>query len=93
MYKNQSKKPFYISRCHSAVQKPSNNTTKSYPFRYRSTVTRKHSLERQEPRKKPREEPGSEGWTVLWLCQVEIIRVHGHLGQTVLQDVQMFIEN
>ena len=74
MYINQSNvfiKPFYISRCHSAVQKPSKK--KSNPFRYRSTVTRINSLERQEPRKKPREEPGSEGWTVLWLCQVEML--------------------
>ena len=45
----------------------------------RSTVARKNSLERQEPRKKPREEPGSEEWPILfWLCRVEIIRVHGH---------------
>jgi hypothetical protein len=42
-------------------------------------VARKNSLERLEPRKKPREEPGSEGWPVLfWLCPVEIIRVQGH---------------
>ena len=45
----------------------------------RSTVARNNSVERQEPRKKPREEPGSEGWSVLfWFCQVEVIRVHGH---------------
>uniref|UniRef100_A0A674E5N1 Chloride voltage-gated channel 2 n=1 Tax=Salmo trutta TaxID=8032 RepID=A0A674E5N1_SALTR len=38
----------------------------------------KNSLERPEPRKE--EEPGSEGWPVLfWLCRVEFIRVHGHL--------------
>jgi hypothetical protein len=36
---------------------------------------------------KPREEPGSEGWPVLfWLCQVEIITEHG-------QDVQTFIDD
>ena len=51
----------------------------------RSKVARKNSLEMQEPRKKPREEPGYEGWPVLfWLCRVEIITEHG-------QDVQMFI--
>jgi hypothetical protein len=50
-------------------------------------VARKNSLERQEPRKKPRGEPDSEGWPVLfWLCWVEIITVHG-------QDVQMFIDD
>jgi hypothetical protein len=39
----------------------------------------------REPRKKPREEPGSEGSPVLfWLCQVEIIWVHGCWGQIVL---------
>jgi hypothetical protein len=48
-------------------------------------VARKNSLERPEPRIKPREEPGYEGWQVLfWLCQGEIITEHG-------QDVQMFI--
>jgi hypothetical protein len=52
--------------------------------RCRSTVARKNSLESQELRK-PREEPGSEGWPVLfWLCQVEIITEYG-------QDVQTFI--
>ena len=50
-------------------------------------MARKTSLERQEPRKKPREEPGYEGWPVLfWLCLVEIITEHG-------QDVQMFIDD
>ena len=49
-------------------------------------MARKNSLERREPRKKPREEPGSEGWPVLfWLRWVEIT-VHG-------QDVQKFIDN
>jgi hypothetical protein len=49
--------------------------------------TRKNSLERQEPRKKHREEPVSEGWPVLfWLCRVVIITVHG-------QDVQTFIDD
>ena len=50
-------------------------------------MARKNSLERPEPRKKPREEPGYEGWPVLlWLCWVEIITEHG-------QDVQMFIDD
>jgi hypothetical protein len=50
-------------------------------------VARKNFLERQEPMKKLREEPGSEGWSVLfWLCRVEIITVHG-------QDVQTFIDD
>jgi hypothetical protein len=50
-------------------------------------VARKNSLERPEPRKKPREEPGYEGWPVLfWLCRVEIITEHG-------QAVQMFIDD
>jgi hypothetical protein len=49
-------------------------------------VARKNSLERPEPGKKPREEPGYEGWPVLfWLGRVEIITEHG-------QDVQMFID-
>jgi hypothetical protein len=47
-------------------------------------VARKNSLERPEPRKKPREEPGYEVWPVLfWLCRMEIITEHG-------QDVQIF---
>ena len=50
-------------------------------------MARKNSLERPEPRKKPREEPGYEGWPVLfWLCRVEIITEHG-------QDVQKFIDD
>jgi hypothetical protein len=50
-------------------------------------VARKNSLERPEPRKKPREEPGREGLPVLfWLCRVEIITEHG-------QDVQIFIDD
>ena len=50
-------------------------------------MARKNSLERPKPRKKPREEPDSEGWPVLfWLCRVEIITEHG-------QDVQMFIDD
>ena len=49
-------------------------TPNSKQCRCRSTVARKNSLERPEPRKKPREEPGSEGWPVLfWLCRVEIM--------------------
>ena len=50
-------------------------------------MARNNSLERPEPRKKPRKEPGSEGWPVLfWLCRVEIITEQG-------QDVQMFIDD
>ena len=50
-------------------------------------MTRKNSLERPKPRKKPREEPDYEGCPVLfWLCRVEIITDHG-------QDVQMFIDD
>ena len=52
-------------------------------------VARKNSLERQDPRKKPREEPGSEGWQVIfWVCRLEIIT-----GQNVLKDIQMFIDD
>ena len=47
------------------------------------------SLERKEPRKKPREEPGSEGWPVLFcLCRVEIITEHGQDVQTFKDDQQ-----
>ena len=48
-------------------------------------VARINSPERQEPRKKPRGEPGAEGY------RVEI--VHGHQGQIVLEDVQTFIDD
>jgi hypothetical protein len=49
-------------------------------------VARKNSLERPKPRKKPREEPGCEGWLVIvWLFRVVIITKHG-------QDVQMFMD-
>ena len=42
-----------------------------------------------EARKKPREEPGSEGWPVLfWLCRVEIITEHGHDDQMFIDDQQ-----
>jgi hypothetical protein len=52
-------------------------------------VARKISLERQEHRKKPREEAGSEGWPVLfWLCRVEIITEHGQNVQTFIDDQQ-----
>ena len=52
-------------------------------------VARENSIEMQEPRKKPREEPRSEGWPVLfWLCRVEIIAVHGQDVQTFLDDQQ-----
>jgi hypothetical protein len=50
-------------------------------------VARKNSLERPEPWKKPREEPGNEEWSVLfWLWWVEIITIQG-------QDVQMFVDD
>ena len=50
-------------------------------------MARKNSLEKPEPRKKPREEPSYEGWPVLfWLCRVDIITEHG-------QDVHMFIDD
>jgi hypothetical protein len=62
-------------------------TPNSKQCRCRSAEARKNILERPEPRKKPREEPGSEGWPVLfWPCRVEIITEHG-------QDVQMFIDD
>ena len=52
-----------------------------------STGARKNSLEMPKPRMNPREEPGYEGWPVLfWLYRVEIITEHG-------QDVQMFIND
>ena len=50
-------------------------------------MARKNSLETQELRRKPIEEPGSKGWPVLfWLCRVEIITVRE-------QDVQTFIDD
>ena len=73
-----------ISKCCTETQP---KTPNSKQCRCRSTVARKNSLEGPEPRKKPREEPGYEGWPVFfWLCRVEIITEHG-------QDVQMFIED
>ena len=73
-----------VTKCYTETQP---KTPNSKQCRCRSTVARKISLKRQEPRKKPREEPGSEGWPVLfWLCRLEIIRVHG-------QDVQTFIDD
>ena len=59
----------------SAVQP---KTPNSKQCRCRSTVARKNSLERPEPRNKPKEEPGYEEWSVFfWLCRVEIITEHG----------------
>ena len=85
------KKKNDVSRCQSVVQKPSLN---SKQCRCRSTMARKNSLERQEPRKKPKEEPGYEGWPILfWLCWVEIIRVHGQDVQTFIDDQQGQIIN
>ena len=50
-------------------------------------MARKNSLERPEPRKKPREKPGYEGRPVLfWLCRLENITEYG-------QDVQMFMDD
>uniref|UniRef100_A0A8C7D1T2 Neuronal calcium sensor 1 n=1 Tax=Oncorhynchus kisutch TaxID=8019 RepID=A0A8C7D1T2_ONCKI len=73
-----------ISKCCTETQP---KTPNSKQCRRRSTVARKNSLERPKPRKKPREEPGYEGWPVLfWLCRVEIITEHG-------QDFQMFIND
>jgi hypothetical protein len=77
----------------SAIQKPSLKPQTASSAGIEAQWSRKNSLERLEPRKKPREEPGSEGWPVFWLCRVEIIRVHGHKGQIVLQDVQTFIDD
>ena len=69
-----------ISKCCTETQPKTPNSKQC-------TVARKNSLERPEPRKKPREEPGYEGWPVLfWLCRVEIITEHG-------QDFQMFIDD
>jgi hypothetical protein len=73
-----------ISKCCTETQPKTPNRKQ---WRCRSTEARKNSLERPEPRKKPREEPGYEGWAVLfWLYRVEIITEHG-------QDVQMFIDD
>jgi hypothetical protein len=71
-----------VTKCCTETQP---KTPNSKQCRCRSTVARKNSPERQEPRKKRKEEPGFEGWSVFfWLCRVEIITEHG-------QDVQMFI--
>ena len=61
--------PSYISlsKCCTETQP---KTPNSKQCMCRSTVARKNSLERPKPRKKPREEPGYEGWPVLfWLCR------------------------
>jgi hypothetical protein len=56
-----------ISKCCTETQP---KTPKRKQCRCRSTVARKNSLERPKPRKKPREEPGYEGWPVFfWLCR------------------------
>ena len=73
-----------VTKCCTETQPKTPNSKKC---RCRSTGARKNSLERPEPRKKPREEPGYNGWPVLfWLCRVEIITEHD-------QDVQMFIDD
>jgi hypothetical protein len=62
-----------VTKCCTETQP---KTPNSKQCRCRSTVARKNSLERPEFRKKPREDPGSEGWPVLfWLCRVEIINL------------------
>jgi hypothetical protein len=64
-----------ISKCCTETQP---KTPNGKQCRCRSTVARKNSLERPKPRKKPREEPGYEGWPALfWQCRVEIITEHG----------------
>ena len=69
-----------VTKCYTETQPKIPN---SKQCRRRSTVARKNSLESQDPRKKPKEEPSSEGWPVLFLlCRVEIITEHG-------QDVQI----
>jgi hypothetical protein len=73
-----------VTKCCTETQP---KTLNSKQCRCRSTVARKNSLERPEPRKKPREEPGYEKWPVLfWLGRVEIITELG-------QNVQMFIDD
>ena len=73
-----------VTKCCTETQ---SKTLNSKQCRCRSTVARKNSLERPGHRKKPREEPGSEGCPVLfWLCRVEIITEHG-------QHVQIFIDD
>ena len=73
-----------ILKCYTETQPKTPNCKQC---RCRSTWLGKTPLERPEPRKKPREEPGYEGWPVFfWLCRVEIITEHG-------QDVQMFIDD
>ena len=75
-----------VTKCCTETQP---KTPNSKQCRCRSTVARKNSLERPEPRKKPREEPGSEGWPVLfWLCRVEIITEHRQDVQTFKDDQQ-----
>ena len=46
-----------VTKCYTETQP---KTPNSKTCKYRSTVARKISIERQEPRKKHREEPGSE---------------------------------
>ena len=54
-------------------------TPNSKKCRCRSTVARKNSLERPKPRKKPREEPGYEGWPVLFYVQMFLNDQHGKI--------------
>ena len=48
-----------VTKCYAETQP---KTPNSKQCRCRSTVAMKNSLERKEPRNKPREEPGSEGY-------------------------------
>ena len=71
----QSVKLIYKAYLHqqmsqSAFTETQPKTQNSKQCRCRSTVARKNSLERLEPWKQPREEPGSEGWPVLF-CALE----------------------
>jgi hypothetical protein len=56
-------KPFLHQQMSSAIQGPS---IKHQTASNADVEARKNSIERQEPRMKPREEPGSEVWLVLF---------------------------
>jgi hypothetical protein len=68
-------KCIYIALCTSAdISKCCTDTQPKIPnskhCRCRSTVARKNSLDRPKPRKKPREEPGYEGWRLICLREL-----------------------
>uniref|UniRef100_A0A8K9UWC0 Eyes absent homolog n=1 Tax=Oncorhynchus mykiss TaxID=8022 RepID=A0A8K9UWC0_ONCMY len=69
-YANRYGRPFLHPLIfQSAVQKPSLKLQTASNAGVEARWLGKNSLERPEPRKKPREEPGYEGWPVLfWLC-------------------------